>query len=105
MASKADLNPNSKFIDNSILKKINKEIQIDCSEDEKKLIAKKIYSELKNKVLFVLYVKKTDDISDDKKIIIKIINEELFNKTDLLDYLENNSIYWNDDFSCSTFIK
>ena len=42
--------------------------------------------------------KKTDDISDDKKIIIKIINEELFNKTDLLDYLENNSIYWNDDF-------
>ena len=47
--------------------------------------------------------KKTDDISDDKKIIIKIINEELFNKTDLLDYLENNSIYWNDDFFLFNF--
>ena len=42
--------------------------------------------------------KKTDNISDDKKIIIKIINEEMFNRSDLLDYLENNSIYWNDDF-------
>ena len=42
--------------------------------------------------------KKTNDFSDDKKIIIKIINEELFNLTDIFDYLENNSIYWNDDF-------
>ncbi len=99
IASKADLNPNSKFINNSILEKINNDIQIDCSEDEKKLIAKKIYSELKNKEYYLSYMsKKTDDISDDKKIIIKIINEELFNTTYLLDYLENNSIYWNDDF-------
>jgi N utilization substance protein B len=99
IATKDDLNPNSKFINNSILEKIDKDIQIDCNEDEKKLIAKKIYSELKTKEYYLSYMsKKTDNISDDKKIIIKIINEELFNITDLIDYLENNSIYWNDDF-------
>lgn len=98
IATKADLNPNSKFINNSILEKINKDIKIDCIEDEKKMIAKKIYSELKNKEYYLSYMsKKTDDISDDKKIIIKVINEELFNISDFSDYLENNSIYWNDD--------
>jgi len=99
IATKADLNPNTKFINNSILEKIDNDIQIDCSEDEKKLIAKKIYSELKNKDYYLSYMsKKTDNIINDKKIIIKIINEEMFNRTDLFDYLENNSIYWNDDF-------
>ena len=99
IATKADLNPNTKFINNSILEKIDNDIQIDCSEDEKKLIAKKIYSELKNKDYYLSYMsKKTDNIINDKKIIIKIINEEMFNRSDLFDYLENNSIYWNDDF-------
>ena len=70
----------------------------------KKNDSKKIYSELKNKEYYLSYMsKKTNDISDDKKIIIKIINEELFNKPDLLDYLENNSIYWNDDFFLFNF--
>ena len=99
IATKADLNPNTKFINNSILEKIDNEIQIDYSEDEKKLIAKKIYSELKNKDYYLSYMsKKTNNIINDKKIIIKIINEEMFNRSDLFDYLENNSIYWNDDF-------
>jgi len=35
---------------------------------------------------------------DEKKMIKKIIKEELFNVPEIFDYLENKSIYWNDDF-------
>ena len=47
IATRADLNPNSRFINNSILEKIEKDIKIDCVEDEKKLIAKKIIFRIK----------------------------------------------------------
>ena len=99
IATEEDLNPNQKFIQNKILNKIEKDIKLAYEEDEKKMIAKKIFSKIKSKKYYTSYMqKKTNEIEDEKKIIQKIIKEDLFKVTELFDYLENQSIYWNDDF-------
>ena len=38
-----------------------------------------------------------NELISDKSLIKKIIKNEIFNYNDLFDYLENKSIYWNDD--------
>ena len=38
-----------------------------------------------------------NELNSDKLLINKIIKNEIFNYTELFDYLENKSIYWNDD--------
>ena len=99
IASQEDLNPNEKFIKNIILQKITKDTINVFDDDEKKMIAKKIYSEIKSKKYFKSYMSKNEkNIEDEKKIVQKIIKEELFNVPEIFDYLENKSIYWNDDF-------
>ena len=38
-----------------------------------------------------------NELISDKSLINKIIKNEIFNYNELFDYLENKSIYWNDD--------
>ena len=99
IATEEDLNPNEKFIKNIILKKIQKDIKNEYDDDEKKMISKKIFSEIKTRKYYKTYMRNNlNKVEDDKKIIRKIIKEELFNLPEMFDYLENKSIYWNDDF-------
>ena len=97
-ASEYDLNPNKKFIKNFILKKIETDINKNYEDDEKKSIAKKIFESLKTKNYFINYMAdENNELNSDKLLINKIIKNEIFNYTELFDYLENKSIYWNDD--------
>ncbi len=65
---------------------------------KKKMIAKKIFFKIKSRKYFKSYMKKENkNIEEEKKIIQKIIKDELFNGPEIFDYLENKSIYWNDD--------
>ena len=99
IATREDLNPNEKFVKNIILQKIANDTKYVFEDDEKKMIAKKIFSAIKTRKYFQSYMqKKTRNTDDEKKIIQKIIKEELFNVPEIFDYLENKSIYWNDDF-------
>ena len=97
-ASEDDLNPNKKFINNQILKKIETDINNNYDDDEKKSIAKKIFELIKTKKYFIDYMtNEKNELSSDKLLINKIIKNEIFNYNELFDYLENKSIYWNDD--------
>ena len=97
-ASEDDLNPNKKFINNQILKKIETDINSNYDDDEKKSIAKKIFELLKTKKYFIDYMtNEKNELISDKLLINKIIKNEIFNYNELFDYLENKSIYWNDD--------
>ena len=98
IATEDDLNPNTKFTNNIILQKISKDIKSELNDDEKKIISKKIFFKIKSRKYFKSYMEKENtNIEEEKKIIQKIIKEELFNGPEIFDYLENKSIYWNDD--------
>ena len=57
-----------------------------------------LFFKIKSRKYFKSYMKKENtNIEEEKKIIQKIIKEELFNGPEIFDYLENKSIYWNDD--------
>ena len=99
IATEHDLNPNKRFIKNIILQKIQNDIQCNGNDDEKKMIAKKLFSSINSKKYFISYMNsKNTDTADEKRVIQKILREELFNLPEIFDHLENKSIYWNDDF-------
>ena len=99
IATEDDLNPNERFTKNIILQKIQNDIQCNGDHDEKKMIGKKLFYSINSKKYFKSYMNlKKNDTADEKKIIQKILSEELFNLPEIFDYLENKSIYWNDDF-------
>ncbi|HEX2919994.1 MAG TPA: transcription antitermination factor NusB [Bacteroidales bacterium] len=98
-----DLNPNTRFVDNLILN------QLRNSEDFTSYISKKKLSWVNSHVPRLLYTKMltwepykeylstTTGFSADKKFFISIINELFLTSEDLQAYLEEQSIYWNDD--------
>ncbi len=99
IATENDLNPNKRFTKNIILQKIQNDIECNGDDDEKKMIAKKLFSSINSKKYFTSYMNlKKTHIQEEKKVIQKILKEELFNLPEIFDYLENKSIYWNDDF-------
>ena len=53
---------------------------------------------MKTKKYFIDYMtNEKKQLISDKSLINKIIKNEIFNYNELFDYLENKSIYWNDD--------
>jgi len=99
-----DLNPNRRFADNLII------AQIRTSSDFKKYIVTKKLSWVNSHIPRLLYnnlikwedykeymVSGTSSYQEDKKFIIKIITGLFLQSEDLQFYLEEQSIYWNDD--------
>ncbi|MCK4662849.1 MAG: transcription antitermination protein NusB [Bacteroidales bacterium] len=100
-----DLNPNTKFIDNRVIKLIENNDGLNRYIKEKKLnwnnnneLLKNLYNEIKNSKDYNEYMNNNDDsFSKDKNYIINIY-KDIFQNSDLLyQILEDLSIYWNDD--------
>ena len=95
-----DIIPNKRFVQNYILtnlkgKKIrNKHI----GEDNMKVIAKKIFTQIQKSNTYIEYMQ-TPQISheDDKKIIFHILKKYVIGNEQIHDFIEEYSIYWNDD--------
>ena len=95
-----DIIPNKRFAQNYILtnlkgKKIrNKHI----GEDNMKVIAKKIFTQIQKSNTYIEYMQ-TPQISheDDKKIIFHILKKYVIGNEQIHDFIEEYSIYWNDD--------
>ncbi|HEX2970172.1 MAG TPA: transcription antitermination factor NusB [Bacteroidales bacterium] len=99
-----DLNPNRRFIDNKVIN------QIRLNEDFKNYIEKKKLSWVNSHIPRLMYNKlvkwdeykeymssQTNTFQEDKKFIIKIVTLLFLQSEDLQFYLEEQSIYWNDD--------
>ncbi len=100
-----DINPNTKFIDNQVIR------QIENNEDlrnylkrkklgwsQKKDFLKNFYNHLAESELFTAYMGNPErSYDEDKTMVIQIYTHFLANYKPLYQQLEEESIYWNDE--------
>lgn len=103
-----DLNPNTQFVDNKLVKQIsvNKQLNnfIRQLKDNKiswvnhPELIKKLLFNIKDSKLYHNYINSdSKSYEADKQIIINILKNEIANFELLYQILEEESIYWNDD--------
>lgn len=110
-----DLNPNTKFINNDIILKVKENIALADYLDKHKLtwidhpeLIKKLYIELVDSEFFKEYMANGDkSISEDRKLVDFFYANIVAQSEDIIQLLEEASIYWNDDieFVSSMIIK
>ena len=98
--TKEDLNPNEKFVKNKILKKINlNTFKVQNFENEKiKSFVKNIFQKIKTSKEYIKYMTSSKTEKEDEKyIIIQILKNHVIPNEKIHDFIEEYSIYWNDD--------
>tara|TARA_B100000902_G_scaffold399033_1_gene468064 strand:+ start:3073 stop:3966 length:894 start_codon:yes stop_codon:yes gene_type:complete len=98
--SQEDLKPNTRFVNNYILKKLKKlkNNDNDIENEKKELLIKKVFKLIKTSKTYINYMIKTSPSKkDDKNIIIHILKKYFVGNETIHDFLEEYSIYWNDD--------
>ncbi len=115
MPSEEDLNPNTRFIENSFIRQLRSNRQFRRFLDTAKInwanhpeFIKELYNLLLTHPEYQEYMNSEDqDYNKDKKIIIRFFNDIVFPSDSLHQILEEKSIYWNDDleFVISMVIK
>ncbi len=110
LPSPEDLNPNTKFIDNQFIKKlnINKVFQKKCESlkinwaDETEMI-RKLYVRLKESKGFDEYMNSGESsFLEDREFIIKAFKKQISKSDSLRNFYEDQSIYWTDDYHTAT---
>lgn len=107
-----DLNPNTRFIDNSILHFLseNKNLQsyirtARLSWSDYPELPRKLYTKMIEWDNYKDYMSRSENgFSDDRKYIISLIVELIAPSEELQSLLEELSIYWNDDLSFLTIM-
>lgn len=93
-----DLNPNTKFTQNSILKTIKSKKKHTYIEEHKiQNIAKNIFKKLKKSNIYLEYMQQQNDSKIEKSLILKILKHHIIINEKIHDFIEDHSIYWNDD--------
>ncbi len=100
-----DLNPNTKFIDNRLIRQLSENKQLKKYAEKEKLfwsdyseIPRKYYDILKNSDIYKEYMNSgKDSYAEDKKFVGKLLDLILMQSEELESVLEEKSIYWNDD--------
>ncbi len=106
LASHEDLSPKMAFVENKIITLIEENIQYQRFQSGNYLnwndhrdVVEKIYKVLINTDTFKSYLnKESRSLKDDKKIISFLLEEIIGNYEDILNVLEEISIYWTEDF-------
>ena len=98
-------NPNTRFIDNPVIKKLAENVQFTTSVSNKNLSWNDIqetprlyFNKLKETDFYKDYMK-AEEVSflDHKKFVLDIIAHLIANDEDFYSTVEEKSIYWNDD--------
>lgn len=113
--SREDLNPNTKFVDNALIKLIRENEALNEFVEKHKIgwgqnpeIIRNLYQKVSTADYFQAYLDSTStSFNDDKQLIINILSKELEDFDEFYQYLEEQSIYWNDDleFMLSMVVK
>ena len=95
----SDLNPNKKFIQNSILKKINSKKEYTNIDNHKiQSIAKNIFKKIKKTKTYLEYMQQgKKDKKIEANLILRILKNHIIVNEKIHDFIEEHSIYWNDD--------
>lgn len=107
-----DLDPNTRFINNSFLNKLSMNRNLLRKIDEYKIswvdeteIIRKIYKEFKDGNEYKTYMKeKENSYSSDKEIVIKLLKKYIGKSQTLQHIYEEKSIYWTDDYHLVTLL-
>jgi len=105
--TKEESNPNRKFVDNLLLKKIEDDpfILRYCGNHglnwkEHASFVKKLYATLSSRDYFISYMESGEgSFAEDMELISMFFQEELEDSEDLYTILEDMSIYWADDLA------
>jgi len=112
-----DINPNTKFIDNRVIKilRINQELtnqselrKVNWSTAEKQDLMKKLFLAITESEIYQDYMESDEDsFNFDKQFVIDIFKTEIANFGLLHDFFENDNIYWIEDIDlvCSMVLK
>ena len=106
LATKEDLSPNRKFVDNKLIKKLAESASISLHIEGQNLnnwskddeYVKIIWDKLQNSDLFSAYLNTTEDsYKIDKGFLIDFFREIVAPNTKLAEYFEDENITWVDD--------
>lgn len=100
-----DLNPNTKFIENRLIKRLQETDEFNSYLNNQKLswannpeLIKNLYNEIKGSDIYEKYMNSgINGFNEDKKFISEVYAKIIFNYEPLYQTLEEQSIYWNDD--------
>jgi N utilization substance protein B len=103
--TREDLNPNTRFIDNLLIKQLRANILLNQYLSKTKLswvnnpeLIKKLHNRIRMAPFFKEYMEDTErNYEKDRKLIIDIYVHEIINSESLYQTLEEQSIYWNDE--------
>ena len=116
-ATNQDLNPNKKFVNNRIvqalivnsdLKKMSEERKINWRSDLKKDMLSKMFQAVVDSEIYDAYMADEDDSFErDRQFLMEVFKTEIANFGLLHDFLENETVYWQDDIDlvCSMVLK
>jgi len=98
-------NPNTRFIDNPVIKKLSENVQFTTAVSNKNLSWNDIqetprlyFNKLVETDFYKDYMKAKDvSFTDHKKFVLNIITHLIANDEDFYSTVEEKSIYWNDD--------
>lgn len=105
LPTKEDLNPNTRFVDNAIIHQLGASSELRKYLDRNRLnwrttpeLIKKLFVRLSETTSYKEYMSKpTTTIEDDRQVVATFILKELDDYEDFIQYMEEQSIYWNDD--------
>lgn len=110
-----DLHPNTKFVDNKVVKQLENNIFLKKYLNENKLswvnypeLIKNLFLEIKDSDIYQKYMSSgQSSYKEDKKFIVDLLSKLIILYDPLHQNLEEQSIYWNDDleFVTSMVIK
>lgn len=113
--SHEDLNPNTRFIDNAVIKQLAENIQLNSYSstntitwDDQEDYVRILHDKLMNSDLYSNYMNaENSDYNSDKKFIEKFFTQIIAADEDFFSVMEEKSIYWNDEieFIISMVIK
>jgi len=115
LASHEDLNPNTRFVDNALVKLIRENEALKEYTEKHKIgwglypdLIRNLYAKAASSDYFQSYMNSSSSsFNDDKQLVINLLSRELEDFDDLYHHLEEQSIYWNDDleFMLSMVVK
>ena len=103
--TREDLNPNTKFVDNLVIRQIRINKQLNQYLSTMRLswvnspdLIKKLHNRIRMASFFKAYMEDpARDYDQDKKLIMEVYTAEIVNSENLYQTLEEQSIYWNDE--------
>ncbi|GHT13388.1 N utilization substance protein B [Bacteroidia bacterium] len=113
LATESELNPNRRLENNRFAEQLrtNKQLQKFANEkgalwnDEDLLFLRHILNEILQSDIYLEYLQSDDNYESDKEFWLKVFKSIIWDSDELTDFLEDRSIYWDDDLGVvGTFV-